>query len=90
MISATHNFDRPEIGVVDINMAAAAKDDILFADYPATIKAVQWGCIPEYKSALESSLGGNALAEFDKVAQTNMAEMNRLAERLYNNFKKIV
>jgi GMP synthase-like glutamine amidotransferase len=130
-----------EIGVLDINMTPAAKDDILFGEYPATIKAVQWhsfevrglesntdvtilgssdttpyqifkfrnhayvvqfhvevrsdtvmqwGCIPEYKSALESSLGGDALAEFDKAAQTNMAEMNRLAEQLYNNFKKIV
>jgi GMP synthase-like glutamine amidotransferase len=130
-----------EIGVLDINMTPAAKDDILFGEYPATIKAVQWhsfevrglesnpdvtilgssdttpyqifkfrnhayvvqfhvevrsdtvmqwGCIPEYKSALESSLGGDALSEFDKAAQTNMAEMNRLAEQLYSNFKKIV
>jgi GMP synthase-like glutamine amidotransferase len=135
------NSDPPEIGVLDINMTPSAKDDVLFGDYPATIKAVQlhsyevrglesnaevtilgssdttpyqifkfrnhayavqfhievrsdtvmeWGCVPEYKSALESSLGGNALAEFDKAAQTNMTEMNRLAERLYNNFKKIV
>jgi GMP synthase-like glutamine amidotransferase len=131
----------PEIGVLDINMTPAAKDDILFGDYPATIKAVQWhsfevrglesnpdvtilgssdttpyqifkfrnnayvvqfhvevrsdtvmqwGCVPEYKNALESSLGGDALAEFDQAAQANMKEMNRLAEQLYNNFKKIV
>ena len=131
----------PEIGVLDINMTPAAKEDILFGDYPATIKAVQWhsfevrglesnpdvtilgssdttpyqifkfrnnayvvqfhvevrsdtvmqwGCVPEYKNALESSLGGDALAEFDQAAQANMKEMNRLAEQLYNNFKKIV
>ncbi|MCG6889996.1 MAG: type 1 glutamine amidotransferase [Gammaproteobacteria bacterium] len=130
-----------EIGVLDINMAPAAKNDILFADYPATIKAVQWhsfevrglesnpevtilgssdttpyqifkfrnhayvvqfhvevrsdtvmqwGCVPEYKTALESSLGSDALAEFDQAAQANMAEMNRLAKLLYTNFKKIV
>jgi GMP synthase-like glutamine amidotransferase len=130
-----------EIGVLDINMSAAVKDDILFADYPATIKAVQWhsfevrglesnpdvtilgssdttpyqifkfrnnayalqfhvevrsntvmqwGCVPEYKTALEASLGGDALAEFDQAAQANMGEMNRLARLLYNNFKKIV
>ena len=130
-----------EIGVLDINMSAAVKDDILFADYPATIKAVQWhsfevrglesnpdvtilgssdttpyqifkfrnnayalqfhvevrsntvmqwGCVPEYKTALEATLGGDALAEFDQAAQANMGEMNRLARLLYNNFKKIV
>jgi len=130
-----------EIGVLDINMTAAAKDDILFGDYPVTIKAVQWhsyevrglesnpdvtilgssettpyqifkfrnhayvvqfhvevrsdtvkqwGCVPEYKTALESSLGGDALAEFDQAARSEMSEMNRLAEQLYNNFKKIV
>ena len=131
----------PEIGVLDINMTAAAKDNVLFADYPATIKAVQWhsfevrgldanpdvtilgssdttpyqifkfrnhayavqfhvevrsdtimqwGCIPEYKNALESTLGDDALTEFDKAARANMSEMNHLAEQLYNNFKKIV
>jgi GMP synthase-like glutamine amidotransferase len=130
-----------EIGVLDINMTPAAKDDILFSDYPTTIKAVQWhsyevrgletnsdvtilgstdttpyqifkfrnhayvvqfhvevrsdtvmqwGCVPEYKKALETSLGSDALTEFDQTAQANMAEMNRLAEQLYNNFKKIV
>ncbi|MCP4389244.1 MAG: type 1 glutamine amidotransferase, partial [Gammaproteobacteria bacterium] len=31
-----------EIGVLDIDMTAAARDDALFADYPKTIKAVQW------------------------------------------------
>jgi len=130
-----------EIGVLDINMTPAAEDDILFADFPAIIKAVQWhsfevrglesnpdvtilgssdttpyqifkfrnhayvvqfhvevrsdtvmqwGCVPEYKTALESSLGSDALAEFDQAAQANMAEMNRLAKLLYTNFKKIV
>lgn len=130
-----------EIGVLDINMTPAAEDDILFADFPAIIKAVQWhsfevrglesnpdvtilgssdttpyqifkfrnhayvvqfhvevrsdtvmqwGCVPEYKTALESSLGSDALAEFDQAAQANMAEMNHLAKLLYTNFKKIV
>jgi GMP synthase-like glutamine amidotransferase len=133
--------DPPEIGVLDINMTPAAEDDGLFADYPSTIKAVQWhsfevrglesnpdvtilgssdttpyqifkfrnhayvvqfhievrtdtvmqwGCIPEYKTALETSLGGDALAKFDETAQANMTEMNGLAELLYSNFKKIV
>jgi GMP synthase-like glutamine amidotransferase len=131
----------PEIGVLDINMTAAAKDDPLFAGYPATIKAVQWhswevrglddnpevtllgssdktpcqifrfrnnawamqfhvevradtvkqwGCIDEYRAALESSLGGDALAGFDKQAREHMPEMNRLAAELYNNFKQLL
>jgi GMP synthase-like glutamine amidotransferase len=133
--------DPPEIGVLDINMTPAAKDDSLFADYPSTIKAVQWhsfevrglesnpdvtilgssdttpyqifkycnhayavqfhievrsdtvvqwGCVPEYKNALESTLGDDALTQFDQAARVNMSEMNRLAEQLYSNFKKIV
>ncbi len=130
-----------EIGVLDITMTTAAKDDPLFADYPATIKAVQWhswevsgldsnadvtllgssdntryqifkyrnnayamqfhvevrsdtvmqwGCVPEYKAALESSLGDDALAGFDKAARKHMPEMNRLAEQLYTNFKQLL
>jgi GMP synthase-like glutamine amidotransferase len=130
-----------EIGVLDINITAAAKDDPLFTGYPATIKAVQWhswevrgldsnpdvtllgssentpyqifrfrnnawamqfhvevradtvmqwGCIPEYKAALESSLGGDALAGFDQLAREHMPEMNRLAAQLYHNFKQLL
>lgn len=131
--------DPPEIGVLDIDMTAAAADDPLFGDYPSTIKAVQWhsyevrglesnpdvtvlgssectpyqifkfrnhayamqfhvevrsdtvmqwGCVPEYKSALEASLGENALAGFDQTAAEHMPEMNRLAAQLYQNFKQ--
>lgn len=130
----------PEIGVLDIDMTAAASDDLLFAGYPASIKAVQWhswevrgleanpevtllgssdstrwqifrfrnnawamqfhvevradtvmqwGCISEYKAALESSLGGAALAGFDQLARAHMPEMNRLAAQLYGNFKQL-
>lgn len=32
----------PEIGVLDIDMTTASKQDKLFHEYPATIKAVQW------------------------------------------------
>ena len=133
--------DPPEIGVLDIDMTAAAKDDPLFSEYPTTIKAVQWhsyevrglesnpevtvlgssagtpyqifryrnqayavqfhvevrsdtvmqwGCVPEYKAALENTLGGDALAEFDRAAGEHMPEMNRLAAVLYNNFKGLL
>ena len=130
-----------EIGVLDIEMTAAAQQDQLFSGYPDTIKAVQWhsyevkalesnpevtvlgssdstryqifkyrdhayavqfhvevrsdtvmqwGCVPEYKSALENSLGANALESFDRSAREHMPEMNRLAALLYENFKRIV
>jgi GMP synthase-like glutamine amidotransferase len=131
----------PEIGVLDIDMSAAAKSDPLFEEYPTTIKAVQWhsyevqglesnpdvtvlassdntryqifrysdnayavqfhievrsdtvmqwGCVPEYKTALESSLGADALEKFDNSAREHMPEMNRLSALLYQNFKRIL
>ena len=133
--------DPPEIGVLDINMSAAAKSDPLFGEYPATIKAVQWhsyevqglesnsdvtvlgssdntryqifryrdnayavqfhievrsdtvmqwGCVPEYKTALENSLGEDALEKFDASAREHMPEMNRLSAQLYQSFKHIL
>ena len=129
----------PEIGVLDIDMTEASKQDALFAGYPPTIKAVQWhsyevqgleanpdvtvlgssanttyqifkyrdnayaiqfhievrsdtvmqwGCVPEYRSALENSLGTDALESFDRSARAHMPEMNRLAGLLYENFKR--
>jgi GMP synthase-like glutamine amidotransferase len=51
---------------------------------------MQWGCIPEYKSALENSLGTDALDAFDQSAREHMPEMNRLCKLLYENFKRIV
>ena len=50
----------------------------------------QWGCVPEYEKALEDSLGEGALEKFDQKAQDNMKTMNFNAEKLYNNFKKIL
>lgn len=133
--------DPPEIGVLDIDMTEAAKHDPLFADYPDTVKAVQWhsyevrglddrpdvtllgsssttpyqifsyrqhawaiqfhvevradtvrqwGRVPEYRKALENSLGSDALESFDRLAQRHMAEMNRLAALLYENFKRLL
>ncbi len=49
-----------------------------------------WGCVPEYKKALEESLGPGALEKFDELAKENMPDMNSLATSLYNNFKKII
>ena len=49
----------------------------------------EWGCVSEYKSALEKQLGSGALDKFDKAAKENMADMNKYSEVLYKNFKKL-
>ena len=47
-----------------------------------------WGCVPEYKSALEDQLGKGALEKFDKEAKENMKQMNNFSTILYSKFKK--
>ena len=47
----------------------------------------EWGCVPEYKSALEKALGPNALQKFDSEAQINMEKMNNYSKILYSKFK---
>ena len=47
----------------------------------------EWGCVPEYKLALEKQLGKDALEKFDKAAQANMKNMNKYSEILYSKFK---
>ena len=49
-----------------------------------------WGCVTEYKTALEEQLGEGALEKFDKEAKSNMFEMNNCSKILYSNFKKII
>ena len=49
-----------------------------------------WGCVIEYKNALEEQLGEGALEKFDKEAKSNMFEMNNCSKILYSNFKKII
>ena len=46
-----------------------------------------WGCVPEYKSALENELGQGALEKFDKEARYNMNNINNYSKILYTNFK---
>ena len=46
-----------------------------------------WGCVPEYKSALENQLGQGALEKFDKEAKENMINMNNYSKILYTKFK---
>ncbi len=49
-----------------------------------------WGCVIEYKTALEEQLGEGALEKFDKEAKSNMFEMNNCSKILYSNFKRII
>ena len=49
-----------------------------------------WGCVPEYKNALEDSLGPEALKKFEEVATNNMQDMNTYATTLYKNFCKLM
>ena len=46
-----------------------------------------WGCVPEYKSALEEQFGKDALKKFEKDAKDNMKSMNKFSKILYSNFK---
>ena len=50
----------------------------------------EWGCVPEYKKALEDQLGDDALEKFDQSAKINMKDMNNYSTILYNNFKKLL
>ena len=50
----------------------------------------EWGCVPEYKSALEKQLGDGALKKFDEEAKIHMSNMNKYSNILYQNFKKLV
>ena len=50
----------------------------------------EWGCVPEYKSALENQLGQGALEKFDADAKNNMSNMNEYSKILYENFKKLL
>ena len=49
-----------------------------------------WGCVPEYKSALETHFGDGALEKFDQEAKANMKQMNNLSTILYSKFKSVL
>ncbi|MDX1574657.1 MAG: type 1 glutamine amidotransferase [Kiloniellales bacterium] len=46
----------------------------------------EWAQVPAYKEALEKNLGAEALAQFHAETEAHMADFNRTARRLYDNF----
>ena len=50
----------------------------------------QWGEVPEYEQALERAMGEGALAAFEAEAASHMADFNRNARHIYDNFMDIV
>ena len=50
----------------------------------------EWACVPEYKSALENTLGSNALEKFKNDVKENLETFNSSAKIIYENFKKII
>jgi GMP synthase-like glutamine amidotransferase len=45
-----------------------------------------WAAVPAYQTALENNLGADALPQFKADTETHMADFNRDARRLYDNF----
>ena len=50
----------------------------------------EWGCIPEYKTALENSLGKGALEKFDEESKKNIKDMNKYSSIIYNKFLELI
>ena len=50
----------------------------------------EWACVPEYKSALEKTLGENALEKFKRDVEQNLNIFINSAKTIYENFKKII
>ena len=50
----------------------------------------QWACVPEYKAALENTLGLDALEKFKNDVEKNLKNFNSSARIIYENFKEII
>ena len=50
----------------------------------------QWSCVPEYKTALEETLGPNALDKFTSGVDDNLDTFNNSAKIIYHNFISII
>jgi GMP synthase-like glutamine amidotransferase len=50
----------------------------------------EWGCVPAYANALESTLGEGALESFEREVASSLPQFNASARTLYDNFMRIV
>ncbi|MGF1609537.1 MAG: type 1 glutamine amidotransferase [Kiloniellales bacterium] len=50
----------------------------------------EWGCVPAYEQSLEAVEGPGALAHLNAAAAVGMAEFNRDARQLYDNFMALL
>ena len=50
----------------------------------------EWGCVPEYKNALEQSLGSDALPEMKNAVNAEISTMQDQCKMLYQNFLKVL
>ena len=50
----------------------------------------EWGCVPAYQTALEKTLGADALAQMERGVTEHLPEFTANARRLYDNFVRIV
>jgi GMP synthase-like glutamine amidotransferase len=132
-------MDKPEVGVMDVDLTSAGQRDPLFAGLPKTMRCLQWhgsevvelppgaeilarspGCqvqafrtgdkaytlqchveitsatvsewapVPAYTDSLERTLGPGALMRLEADAAFHMAEFNRTARTLYDNFMRLL
>jgi len=47
-----------------------------------------WGKVPAYRSALETTLGAEALPRLKADADANMRDLTENAKKLYRNFRR--
>ena len=50
----------------------------------------EWGCVPAYQTALESTLGAGALEDMRQQVDRRLPDFTANARRLYRNFRRIV
>lgn len=50
----------------------------------------EWGCVPEYETSLEETMGAGALSRFEEATAQALPALNAGARMLYDNFAEIV
>ena len=50
----------------------------------------EWGVVPEYREALEGSLGADGLHQFNRATAQHLSAFNHTARKLYDNWMSTV